>query len=94
MPQIPTYIGKRYIITPTTANVVLSIINPLNVAPVAMIANGNLIFSKKWQCSVTTIKHVKAFIEDYVPFWKSILSIDYLRKAVDNGEIGLIAEIN
>lgn len=62
--------------------------------PVVMVVNGNLIFSKKWQCSVTTIKHVKAFIEDYVPFWKSILSIDYLRKAVDNGEIGLIAEIN
>lgn len=62
--------------------------------PVAMVVNGNLIFSKKWQCSVTTIKHVKAFIEDYVPFWKSILSIDYLRKAVDDGEIGLIAEIN
>lgn len=58
--------------------------------PVAMIANGILIFSKDWECSVTTIKHVKAFIQDYMPYWRVNLSVDYLRNAIKNGEIGII----
>lgn len=65
--------------------------------PVVMIVNGILIFSKDWQCSVTTIKHVKAFIEDYFPYAKTKyyndygrLSLDALRKAVKSGKIGII----
>ena len=68
--------------------------------PVAMIVNGILIFSKDWQCSVTTIKHVKAFIEDYLPYAKSKycdgcgrLSLDALRESVKSGKIGIIANL-
>ena len=68
--------------------------------PVAMIVNGILIFSKDWQCSVTTIKHVKAFIEDYFPYAKTKyyndcgrLSLDALREAVKSGKIGIIANL-
>ena len=39
MPNIATYIGIRYIETPTTANVVLPNNIPTAVAPVAMIAS-------------------------------------------------------
>lgn len=61
--------------------------------PVAMIVNGILIFSKDWQCSVTTIKHVKAFIQDYLPYWSGRLSVDYLREAIKKGKIGIIANL-
>ena len=68
--------------------------------PVAMIVNGILIYSKDWECYVTTIKHVKAFIEDYLPYAKSKyynnygrLSLDALREAVKSGKIGIIANL-
>ena len=63
--------------------------------PVVLYARGNIIFGSMWDCSVTTLKHVKTFLTEftYLKYCKDKVNKAFLLEQIKQGKIGIINSI-
>ena len=63
--------------------------------PVVLYARGNIILGSMWDCSVTTLKHVKTFLTEftYLKYCKDKVNKAFLLEQIKQGKIGTIDSI-
>ena len=63
--------------------------------PVVLYARGNIILGSAWDCSVTTLKHVKTFLTEftYLKHCKEKVNKAFLLEQIKQGKIGTIDSI-